>query len=157
MSALSEYHYSGRYEAYGGKSAFEQGGPGTVLVSRPYATLNRMGTHLYIDNRGDRPLNTYITDILKDSARASIVVEPEYQISEFSFDHVTITGSGHLSFRNNTPETVKVNIGHLHGDRTGFLHTSRYQPISIAESDSPYPAGFRVYSHANISLPKGII
>ena len=144
--------FRGHLSSHGGGSNTEAGGPGTVYVSAPNATGTIL-TYLYIDNDNNEPLSAHVKDPLEDSARAYIVNEFGHGISRYDFDHVSLTGAGHLAFRDTSGRDAPVYIKELHGDRTGFLHSAHNQHISVEDSDSPFPAAFRVYTDNSLSLP----
>ena len=146
------YNFRGTHTAYGGKSNTEYGGSGTIYVSSANET-GSIFSHLYIDNNNNEPLATYIVNSLQDSGRTYIVHEAAHGINHYNFDHVTITGSGHLAYTGIPGLNAALNINQLHGDLTGFLHSSDDAPISVYESDSPFPVAFRVYEEDSVTLP----
>ena len=125
----------------------ENGGAGTVYVNAISETS------LFIDNQGNRPENPYVIDPEHNSGKTYIVNHEDYDIDEYDFKHVTIVGAGHLIFLDLTDKRAPVNIDNLHGDRTGFLHSSDQQ-ISIINSDSPFPSSFRMYENHYMALPE---
>lgn len=154
LYATESYSYRGKYDTYGGKSHWENGGSGTVFVSAP-TTDGSIETSLYLDNRGYKPLNEFISDPLQDSGRSYLVAEEANGVTNYTFDHVHMSGASHFAVRNVSTATIPVFIRRLHGDRTVMLHTSKHQPITIETSITPFPASFRVYDKANLTLPRG--
>ena len=152
--ASASYTYKGKHTTYGGVSTSEEGGAGTVYTHAPN-DAGVITSYLYVDNRGNRPQSTYLTDALHDSARAYIHNEPNFGVSRYDFDHVTILNGAHLAYNDTAQTKVPVTMQDLHGDLSGFLHVGANQHITISDSDSPFPAAFRVYEDARLSLPKG--
>ena len=144
------YDFRGQHTAYGGKGGREFGGSGTIYVEAPNKTA-----HLFIDNQGYKPTSDHIINPDQDSCRTYIVNDPEMQINSLHFDDVTIRGGGHLSVRDTTVHNVPIDIGTLHGDMTGFLHVLKGPLVNVWKSSSPFPAAFRVYTDAVMSLPNG--
>lgn len=90
----------------------------------------------------------------KDSMRTYIVSYLEDL--EVSIDHLYITGGGHLAFSQEVPRNDSmIMIGNIHGDRSGMLHTSPEQTITVQEGDVPFPAAVRVYEKSQVILPSG--
>ena len=146
--------FRGEYHTNGGKGYVEDGGSGTTLIEAP----NDSGVierSLYIDNQGAKPLSDLINDKTQDSSRTYIITSQDDTIADMTFDHVYIQGAGHLALLNTSETNVQITIKHLHGDKTGLLHTSMDQKIIVEDSDSPLPASFRVYDEATIKLPAG--
>ena len=114
-----------------------------------------MTTHLYVDNQGHVPVNTFIQDPKQDSCKAHIIDDDDLQLGGFDFDHVTLTGGAHLVAVDSSIDPSHINIGTLHGDLTGFLHVLKGPSMSVYDSNSPFPAGFRVYTDARLTLPEG--
>ena len=98
-------------------------------------------------NRDVPPYSTYQTDPQRDSARSYIA---SYDGAHLSFDHLTIGGAAHLTAAADT----EMEIGQLHGDKTGFLHVTSH--VTVVQADSPFPTKFRIYTGGRMSLPKGI-
>lgn len=91
---------------------------------------------------------------MKDSMRTYIVSYPEDL--EVYIDELYITGGGHLAFSQEVPRNDSmIMIGNIHGDRSGMLHTSAEQAITIQEGDVPFPAAVRVYERSQVILPSG--
>lgn len=53
--------FRGKYQTYGGRSQWEQGGSGTVFVSAPDSVNNTVVT-VYVDNNGYKPLSPYLPE-----------------------------------------------------------------------------------------------
>lgn len=154
VHANQSYSYRGQFLTYGGKGRKESGGSGTTFVQSTTAA-GQLETTLSIDNSGNRPINTAITDVTKDSGKTYVTMG-DTTASEVHFDHVNINGAGHLVLRNTTGGgAVPVRVGELHGDYSGMLHTSEDISIHVEDSDSPFPSSFVVYDNANITLPQG--
>ena len=147
--------FRGEYRTYGGEGYVEHGGSGTTLIEAPNSK-GVMEKSLYIDNQGARPLSQFITDKTKDSSRTYIVTSDEDTAEDMIFDHAHITGVGHLALMNTSKTGVEIRIKNLHGDYTGLLHTSVDQALVIEDSDSPFPAAFRVYDETTVQLPEGM-
>lgn len=75
---------------------------------------------------------------------------------EVSINQLYITGGGHLAFSQEVSRNDSmIMIGNIHGDRSGMLHTSAEQAITIQEGDAPFPAAIRVYERSQVILPSG--
>lgn len=75
---------------------------------------------------------------------------------EVSIDELYITGGGHLAFSQEVPRNDSmIMIGNIHGDRSGMLHTSPVQAITVQEGDVPFPTAVRVYERSQVILPSG--
>lgn len=91
---------------------------------------------------------------MKDSMRTYIVSYPVDL--EVYIDELYITGEGHLAFSQEVPKNDSmIMIGNIHGDRSGMLHTSPEQAITIQEGDIPFPTAVRVYERSQVILPSG--
>lgn len=91
---------------------------------------------------------------MKDSMRTYIVSYPEDL--EVYIDDLYITGGGHLAFSQEVSRNDSmIMIGNIHGDRSGMLHTSLEQAITVQEGDVPFPVAVRVYERSQIILPSG--
>lgn len=139
----------------GGRSYIEEGGAGTAYVYTTDAQTGRSTSKLYVDNNGYKPLNTYINDPAADSARTYVVHKDEYGFSRYDFDEVRLTGSAHLAFVSQSADDVPINVQHLHGDKTGFLHITEGMPTLVNNSDSPFPSAFRIYPNSRLHTPEG--
>ncbi len=162
--ADQSYRFTGHHVAYGGRSHTETGGAGTVFVQRPDPADNRTHiSHLYIDNGGYQPMKPFMENgVSGDSGRSYVVNSLQFGtlgLESFHFDQVTISGSGHLVFWDETFIMAPVSVTTLHGDRTGLLHVigqqNGWQHVSLSSSTSPFPVGFRVYERGRFSLPEG--
>ena len=142
MIASESYTFRGDHTTYGGWSKSEEGGAGTVFVRANCTT-----SHLHVKNRGVPPYSTSQTDPQHDSARTFIASDDN---SLLSFDHLTIGGAAHLT----TADGAEMAFGHLHGDKTGFLHVASH--VTVMQADSPFPTLFRVYRAGRLSLPKSM-
>ena len=111
-------------------------------------STNQTTSYLYLKNRGVPPYSTYQTDPQSDSARSYIASEDGG--AHLSFDHLMIGGAAHLTAAAGT----EMEIGQLHGDKTGFLHVTSH--VTIVQADSPFPTIFKVYSGGRLSLPKSM-
>jgi len=149
--------FRGQLQALGGASDAERGGPGTVFTSNPSPNTTLPQTTLLVDNGGYKPKTTWQTSSNQDSGRAYITTQQSNVMLQYKFDHVHISGGGHLAFHKDDtiPQDIPIYINHLHGDGSGILHTSPDHHLYIADSNSPFPVGFRSYENSYISLPKG--
>ena len=140
-------------EAFGGRSHSEVGGPGTVYLSN--ITPNETLRTLIVSNDKRGPSRTYLTSRQDDSSRAYVVTDSHHEVTEYTFERVSLTEKAHLAFESSLDEPVSVKIGYLDGDQSGVFHTDGNYPITIRDSASPFPAGFRVYENTFLSLPEG--
>lgn len=146
--------YRGEYITRGGEGYVEDGGSGTTFIKAPNS-IGAVESSLYIDNQGSKPKTVSIADKSKDSSRTYIVTSLADTSDNMTFDHVYISGVGHLALLNTTPTDTEITIKTLHGDNTGMIHSSVDQRIIIEDSDSPFPAAIRVYDKSAMTLPDG--
>ncbi|KAI8479533.1 hypothetical protein Bbelb_427230 [Branchiostoma belcheri] len=150
--------FRGQLQALGGASDVERGGPGTVFTSNPLLNTTSPQTTLLVDNGGYKPKTTWLTNSNQDSGRAYITTQTSNLMLQYEFDHVHLSGGGHLAFHKDDTilQDIPVHIGRLHGDGSGVLHTSPDHHLHITDSNSPFPAGFISYENSYISLPKTV-
>ncbi|KAI8478546.1 hypothetical protein Bbelb_437250, partial [Branchiostoma belcheri] len=150
--------FRGQLQALGGASDVERGGPGTVFTSNPLLNTTSPQTTLLVDNGGYKPKTTWLTNSNQDSGRAYITTQTSNLMLQYEFDHVHLSGGGHLAFHKDDTilQDIPIHIGHLHGDGSGVLHTSPDHHLHITDSNSPFPAGFRSYENSYVSLPKTV-
>ena len=90
----------------------------------------------------------------EDSMRTYIVSFPEDP--GVTIDHLYIKGGAHLAFSQVLKQdSSMIRIGNLHGDRSGMLHTSQEQVITVQDGDVPFPTAVRVYERSEVILPSG--
>lgn len=155
ITATESYSFEGSYDVSGGRSHSETGGSGTAYVYETNADTGETTSRLFVDNSGYRPLSTYITDKASDSARTYIVNTADMGISRYDFDHVTLTGAGHLAFTTSVVSGAEVHVNQFHGDQTGFVHVQSEVSVNINASDTPFPSAFKVYDQGQFSTPTG--
>ena len=73
-----------------------------------------------------------------------------------AIDHLYMKGGAHLAFSQVLKQdSSMIRIGNLHGDRSGMLHTSQEQVITVQDGDIPFPTAVRVYKRSEVILPSG--
>lgn len=126
-------------------------------MQAPHSDTGKTETSLYIDNRGYQPKSTYITDKGTDTGKTYVVTTADDSTDPIRFDHVHINSAAHLVFQNTSDNVPTVTIGYLHGDKTGMLHVTKEQPITVEDNETPFPASFRIYENAEFNMPQGTV
>lgn len=114
-------------------------------------------TSVYVDNNGITPDNGFIDDKSLDTCRTYIVTTATDTMSTLSFDHLHINGGGHIAFRNTSDNSPKITIGYLHGDKSGMLHVTKEQSVTVEDNETPFPTSFRIYEEAEFNMPQSKI
>ncbi|KAI8481428.1 hypothetical protein Bbelb_408020, partial [Branchiostoma belcheri] len=146
--------FSGVIQAFGGRSSYEVGGAGTILLRDTDAGQDT----IIVDNedRGQprRPqIDFSVLDDQQhkgeDSARTWLV--PYEDQSSFTFKEMSIRRGAHLSLFNHTDGTqYNVRVNETSGDKTGMMHVGPSQILHVSQPpESPdlmwnvlvYPGG----------------
>lgn len=126
-------------------------------MQAPHSTTGVIETSVYVDNNDITPDNAFIDDKSLDTCRTYIVTTATDTMSTLSFDHLHINGGGHVAFRNTSDNSPKVTIGYLHGDKSGILHVTKEQSVTVEDNETPFPTSFRIYEEAVFNMPQSKI
>jgi len=83
-------------------------------------------------------------------------IEPETGTNDYNFDEIHLHGAAQLAIMNmiSVTSAVRVRIGRLYGDKSGFLHVGYNQTFRIEVTDPDIPFGLRVYENGSIEMPR---
>jgi hypothetical protein len=150
--------FTGKLEAYGGRSNLSPGGAGTVYLASKDGGFRK----LIIDNRNiGKPSSDTIEDIHRDGGRTWLT--PSVGSPRVILSHLDIRGLGQLaSLRNSTQGNLEWDIGTITGDKTGLLHILANQRLVITgkegESKSAdLPWGINVYPRGELTLSESFV
>ena len=150
--------YIGTYQAHGGDSNAEPGGPGTVFM---YHQHHRHST-LYVNNVNRKSkyvkmIHDYI-NITTDSFKAWMLpTSGEHWMAkanhEYYFDELQIYGNAHLAILPDPfIEGATLHFLHMIGDRSGFVHIGPYQSMDLKRDFIDTPFSTFVYKDGYLGL-----
>lgn len=151
--------FTGKLEAFGGKSKLSPGGAGTVYLASQDSKLRS----LIIDNQNvGKPLSDTIHDIQRDGSRTWLA--PPQGSDGILLSHLDISGSGQLaSLRNSSQGKTEWDVGVITGDKTGLLHILANQRLVISGSEgneansADLPWGINIYPQGELTLSESFV
>ena len=157
-STFKNNTFTGKIEAYGGRSNLSPGGAGTVYLASKDGAFRK----LTVDNQNiGKPSSDTIEDISRDGGRTWLT--PPLGSHQVILSHLDIRGLGHLaSLTNSTQGNLEWDIGTITGDKTGLLHILANQRLVITgkegESESAdLPWGINVYPQGELTLSESFV
>ena len=157
-SIFTNNTFTGKLEAYGGRSNLSPGGAGTVYLASKDNTFRK----LIVDNQNiGKPSSDTIENIQRDGGRTWLT--PSSGSHRVILSHLDIRGLGQLaSFRNSTQGILEWDIGTITGDKTGLLHILSNQRLVITgneEKKKPpdLPWGINVYPRGELTLSESFV
>lgn len=150
--------FTGKLEAFGGKSNLSPGGAGTVYLSSNDDRFKK----LTIDNQNiGKPSSDSIKDIQRDGGRTWLT--PSEGSHQVILSHLEIRGLGQLaSMRNSSEGDLEWDIGTITGDKTGLLHILSNQKLVITGEEkvsksADLPWGINVYPRGELTLSESFV
>jgi hypothetical protein len=156
-STFKNNTFTGKLEAYGGRSNLSPGGAGTVYLSSKDGAFKK----LIVDNKNiGKPSSDTIEDIRRDGGRTWLT--PSVGSHKVVLSHLDIRGLGHLaSLTNISQGNLEWDIGTITGDKTGLLHILANQRLVITGKEgsksADLPWGINVYPRGELTLSESFV
>ena len=150
--------FTGKLEAYGGRSKLSPGGAGTVYLASRDGGFRK----LIVDNQNiGKPSSDTIEDFQRDGGRTWLT--PSVGSHQVILSHLDIRGLGQLaSIRNSTQGNLEWDIGVITGDKTGLLHILANQKLVIKGKEgesklADLPWGINIYKRGELTLSESFV
>ncbi len=147
---------TGKHTAFGGSSASEAGGAGTIYMQFGNQSSIAESKILIIDNKNQQPKNVYLqngTDTSINTGKTWIIAKNQ---SHIELSKLVLKGRAHVAMKPGNESVLGVNTRLFEGDFTGQIHVTDKVNLTTQISSAFFPASFRVYSGGHIGLPERI-